>query len=69
MYDFTDAGKPGLAVPPEQFNRAMRIDTTLVNPLRTLPTASFGGPNVPQNDPRRNLAPPSSRARASTSRS
>jgi hypothetical protein len=34
----------------------MRIDTTVVNPLRTLPTASFGGPNVPQNDPRRNLA-------------
>jgi hypothetical protein len=56
MYDFKEANKPGLAVPPEQFNRAMRIDTTLVNPLRTLPTASFGGPNVPQNDPRRNLA-------------
>jgi hypothetical protein len=56
LYDFKEANKPGLAVPREQFNRARRIDTTLVNPLRTLPTGSFGGPNVPQNDPRRNLA-------------
>jgi hypothetical protein len=56
LYDFKEANKPGLAVPANQFNRAMRIDTTLVNPLRTLPTASFGGPNVPQDDPRRNLA-------------
>jgi hypothetical protein len=56
LYDFKEANKPGLAVPANQFNRAMRIDTTLVNPLRTLPTGSFGGPNVPQNDSRRNLA-------------
>ncbi len=56
LYDFKEANKPGLAVPANQFNRAMRIDTTLVNPLKTLPTGSFGGPNVPQNDPRRNLA-------------
>jgi Animal haem peroxidase len=56
LYDFKEANKPGLAVPANQFNRAMRIDTTLVNPLRTLPAASFGGPNVPQDDPRRNLA-------------
>jgi hypothetical protein len=56
MYDFKEANKPGLAVPANQFNRARRIDTTLVNPLRTLPTASFGGPNVPQDDSRRNLA-------------
>ncbi len=56
LYDFKEANKPGLAVPANQFNRAMRIDTTLVNPLKTLPTGSFGGPNVPQNDARRNLA-------------
>jgi Animal haem peroxidase len=57
LYDFKkDANKPGLAVPANQFNRAMRIDTGLVVPLKTLPTGSFGGPNVPQNDPRRNLA-------------
>jgi len=56
LYDFNEANKPGLAVPASKFNRAMRIDTTLVNPLKTLPTGSFGGPNVPQNDARRNLA-------------
>ena len=27
-----------------KFNRAMRIDTTLVDPLRNLPPGSFGGP-------------------------
>jgi hypothetical protein len=56
LYDFKEAGRNDLAVPASQFNRAMRIDTTLVNPLKTLPTGSFGGPNVPQNDRRRNLA-------------
>jgi Animal haem peroxidase len=56
LYDFKDAGRNDLAVPSNQFNRAMRIDTTLVNPLRTLPTGSFGGPNVGPNDARRNLA-------------
>jgi Animal haem peroxidase len=56
LYDFKEANKPNLAVPAGKFNRAMRIDTTLVNPLKTLPTGSFGGPNVPQTDPRRNLA-------------
>ena len=34
----------------------MRIDTTLVNPLRNLPTGAFGGPAVPPDDPRANLA-------------
>ena len=56
LYDFKEANKPGLAVPDGKFNRAMRIDTTLVNPLKNLPSASFGGPNVPFNDPRANLA-------------
>jgi hypothetical protein len=56
LYDFNEANKPNLAVPAAKFNRAMRIDTTLVNPLKNLPTGSFGGPNVPFNDPRANLA-------------
>ena len=56
LYDFKQAGKPGLAVPEAKFNRAMRIDTTLVNPLKNLPAGSFGGPNVPFNDARANLA-------------
>jgi hypothetical protein len=56
LYDFKEAGKPNLAVPPGKFNRAMRIDTTLVPTLRNLPRGTFGGPNVPFNDPRANLA-------------
>jgi hypothetical protein len=57
LYDFRQAGKPNLAVPANQFNRAMRIDTLLVNPLRTLPPQTFGGPaNLPDNNPKRNLA-------------
>jgi Animal haem peroxidase len=56
LYDFGEANKPGLKVPPNKFNRAMRIDTTLVNPLKNLPPGSFGGPSVPTGDPRANLA-------------
>ncbi|HMJ03822.1 MAG TPA: heme peroxidase family protein [Conexibacter sp.] len=56
LYDFGDAGRRDLVVPARRFNRAMRIDTLLVNPLRNLPTGSFGGPSVPLNDPRANLA-------------
>ena len=37
LYDFAEAGRPGLAVPEAKFNRAMRIDTTLVRTLRNLP--------------------------------
>jgi hypothetical protein len=43
-------------VPAGKFNRAMRIDTTLVNPLKNLPPGSFGGPQVPLDDARANLA-------------
>src|SRR5215212_3920437 len=56
LYDFREAGRVDLAVPAAKFNRAMRIDTTLVNPLRNLPAGSFGGPAVPFDDPRANLA-------------
>jgi hypothetical protein len=45
-----------LAVPEAQFNRAMRIDARLVNPLKNLPPGAFGGPSVPLNDPTANLA-------------
>ncbi len=37
LYDFKEAGRQDLAVPEGKFNRAMRIDTRLVNPLETLP--------------------------------
>jgi hypothetical protein len=37
LYDFGEANRPGLVVPADQFNRAMRIDTRLADPLRTLP--------------------------------
>jgi len=37
LYDFDEAGRANLVVPPAKFNRAMRIDTKLVSPLRTLP--------------------------------
>lgn len=56
LYDFKEANRPGLAVPARKFNRAMRIDTRLVDPLKNLPSGSFGGPAVPFNDPRANLA-------------
>ena len=37
LYDFRQAGRSDLAVPAAKFNRAMRIDTTLVSPLKNLP--------------------------------
>jgi hypothetical protein len=37
LYNFKLAGRPDLAVPPAKFNRTMRIDTRLVNPLQFLP--------------------------------
>jgi hypothetical protein len=37
LYDFGEAGRANLTVPEGKFNRAMRIDTTLVNPLGSLP--------------------------------
>jgi hypothetical protein len=56
LYDFKgDAGRADLAA-PGGLNKAMRIDTLLVNPLKNLPKGSFGGPAVPFDDPRANLA-------------
>jgi Animal haem peroxidase len=53
LYHFN---RKDLAVPEAQFNRAMRIDARLVNPLKNLPPGAFGGPPVPVNDPTANLA-------------
>jgi hypothetical protein len=56
LYDFGTAGRQDLVVPASKFNRAMRIDTNLVTPLQNLPPGAFGGPVVPLDDPRANLA-------------
>jgi len=57
LYDFGDANKPGLTVPPGKFNRAMRIDSRIVDPLQHLPPQTVGLPNSTGfNDVRRNLA-------------
>jgi hypothetical protein len=48
FYDFKEAGRQDLAVPAAKFNRALRIDTKLALPLKTLP-------GLPA-DPRGNLA-------------
>jgi hypothetical protein len=37
LYDFGEANRPALVVPEDKFNQALRIDTTLVSPLKTLP--------------------------------
>jgi hypothetical protein len=51
LYDFREAGRPNLAVPEGKFNRAMRIDTTLVPTLKRLP----GFPAADANLALRNL--------------
>jgi len=51
LYDFKEAGRQNLAVPENKFNRAMRIDSSLVNPLATLP----GFPAAEDNLAQRNL--------------
>jgi hypothetical protein len=57
LYDFGEANKPGLTVPASKFNRAMRIDTRVVDPLQHLPPQTVGLPqNTGFNDVRRNLA-------------
>jgi hypothetical protein len=56
LYDFGEAGRADLVVPPAKFNRAMRIDTKLVDTLGQLRQQTIGPPNVPDTDARRNLA-------------
>jgi Animal haem peroxidase len=46
LFSFAVSGinRPDLVVPANKFNRAMRIDTKLVNPLRVLPVVSDPAP-------------------------
>jgi len=56
MYDFAAGGHPELA-PASKVNRAMRIDTLIVDPLKHLPAGTFGGKeSLGFNAPERNLA-------------
>jgi hypothetical protein len=56
LYNFGQAGRGDLVVPAAKFNRAMRIDTSLVHPLAQLPQETIGPPKVPKSDPRHDLA-------------
>jgi hypothetical protein len=56
LYDFPAAGHPSLKAPPGKFNRAMRIDTRLVDPLATLPLRTLGLDRPPRPRIRLNLA-------------
>jgi hypothetical protein len=46
LYDFSEAGRSDLVVPDAKFNFAMRIDTKLADPLRTLPGFPQGERNL-----------------------
>jgi Animal haem peroxidase len=56
LFDFTEANRPNLRPPAGEFNRAMRIDTRIVNPLGSLPRGSFGGTQADENTFAANLA-------------
>ena len=56
LYNFGQAGRQDLVVPAAKFNRAMRIDASLVHPLAKLPQETIGPPRVPMKDPRHDLA-------------
>ncbi|GAA0395673.1 myeloperoxidase [Acrocarpospora corrugata] len=56
LFDFGEAGRDDLVVPPQDFNLARRIDTVLADPLANLPTGSFGDPNVEVPEIEHNLA-------------
>jgi hypothetical protein len=56
MYDLTETGRNDLKAPTGQFNRARRIDTLLSDPLKALPSGSFGGEFDEEGTFRANLA-------------
>ena len=56
LYDLTETGRNDLKAPPGQFNRARRIDTLLADPLKILPSGSFGGDFADEGTIRANLA-------------
>ncbi|HEX6353044.1 heme peroxidase family protein [Actinophytocola sp.] len=56
LFDFTEAGRPDLAVPAGSGNVAKRIDTLLVDPLAQLPAGTFAGRGSEIPPIQRNLA-------------
>jgi hypothetical protein len=46
LYDFNEANRADLTVPAGKFNAAMRIDTRLTDPLKTLPGFSGADANL-----------------------
>ncbi|GIH24935.1 myeloperoxidase [Acrocarpospora phusangensis] len=56
LFDFGEAGRDDLVVPPRDFNLARRIDTLLADPLAALPAGSFGDPNAQVPEIHHNLA-------------
>jgi hypothetical protein len=56
LYDLAGEARRRDLAAPRGLNHAMRIDTLLVDPLKNLPPGSFGGPVVPFDDARANLA-------------
>jgi hypothetical protein len=56
LYDFPAAGHAGLKAPPGKFNRAMRIDTKVADPLGALPLKTVGLDTFPKQLVRLNLA-------------
>jgi hypothetical protein len=56
LYDLTETGRNDLKAPTGQFNRARRIDTLLADPLKVLPSGSFGGDFDEEGTFRANLA-------------
>jgi hypothetical protein len=56
LYDLTETGRNDLKAPAGQFNRARRIDTLLADPLKILPSGSFGGDFDDEGTFRANLA-------------
>ena len=45
LYNFTEVGRADLTPPEGAPNLAMKTDTQLVDPLKSLPLGSFGGPS------------------------
>jgi hypothetical protein len=56
LYDFAEAGRVDLALPPEAGNVTKRIDTLLSDPLADLPAGTFGGRGTTTTPIQRNLA-------------
>ena len=53
LYDFKEAGRADLGVPESKFNRAMRLDTSLANPLKNCRLAPSAGRRFRETTPAR----------------